>query len=70
VHHVKWTNPHARKDNTGPTMVEGSHVVLVESQAYTMGPTAHHHGDVSHEPAARIGATGGAISRSTTSSYD
>jgi hypothetical protein len=52
-----------------PKMVEGNHVVLVESQAYTMGPAAHHHGDVIHERTAGTRVTGGTIPISTTS-YD
>ena len=52
-----------------PKMVEGNHVVLVESRAYTMGPAAHHHGDVIHERTAGTRVTGGTIPISTTS-YD
>jgi hypothetical protein len=35
---------------------EGNHATPVESRAYTMGPAVHHHGDISHEPAARTRA--------------
>jgi hypothetical protein len=44
-----------------------NHVVSVEPWGCTMGPTTHHHRDVSHEPAAGTGVIGSAISRSTTS---
>jgi hypothetical protein len=53
----------------GPKMVEGNHVVSVESRAYTMGPVAHHHGDVIHEPTAGTRVIGDTIPISTTS-YD
>jgi hypothetical protein len=48
---------HAWKDNMGPTIVEGNHVVSVESRTYTMGPVVHHHRDISHEPVAGTGVT-------------
>jgi hypothetical protein len=57
---------HTHERTTPSLQRRRNHAVSVESRACTMGPTTHNHKDVSHEPVAGTGTTGGTMSGSVT----